>query len=82
MFHVAVGSFSTELGCPRHVRFPPVSDHGHAGCLKRAKRGHRSVSLFAVVVAELLEQHHRLVCQHAAGDRDWSKWRLGCDLGA
>src|SRR5882762_8215442 len=24
---VAFGSFSTELGCPRHVRFTPVSDH-------------------------------------------------------
>src|SRR5258708_39880578 len=26
-FDVSVGSFSTELGCPRHVRFTPVSDH-------------------------------------------------------
>ena len=30
----------------------------------------------------LLKQRHRLVCQHAAGDRDSSKWRLGRDLGA
>ena len=32
--------------------------------------------------SSLLEQRHRFVCQHAAGDRDWSKWRLGRDLGA
>jgi hypothetical protein len=26
--HVRVGSFLTELGCPRHVRFTPGSDRG------------------------------------------------------
>src|SRR5262249_38620223 len=35
-----------------------------------------------MVDSSLLEQRHRLVCQYAAGDRDWSKWRLGRDLGA
>ncbi len=29
----------------------------------------------------LLEQRHRLVCQHAPGDRDWSKWRFVRDVG-
>jgi hypothetical protein len=23
--YVAIGSFSTELGCARHVRFPPIA---------------------------------------------------------
>jgi hypothetical protein len=26
--HVCIGSFSTELGCPRHVRFTPDRDRG------------------------------------------------------
>jgi hypothetical protein len=30
----------------------------------------------------ILERRHCLICQHASGDRDWSKWRLGRDLGA
>jgi hypothetical protein len=40
---VCSGSFSTDLGCPDHVRFPPISDQAAdiAGRLKRARLGHR-----------------------------------------
>src|ERR1700694_236730 len=41
---VRCGSFSTELGCARHVRFPPDSDRAAdvAGGPVRANRRHRN----------------------------------------
>ena len=44
--HVRVGSFATELGYSRHVRFPPESDRtaGIAGGPVRAIGGSDAVS--------------------------------------
>jgi hypothetical protein len=56
---VRFGSFSTELGCPRHVRFPPDRDRGADIPVRQLRANSRHSAGLAIRSKVFVNRHLR-----------------------